>query len=117
LTAKGTSLNRRGFCGSAPIILATNHHSQCDLEPIDVTLAQGMQPIGNNVDADCYQGLLGRALSANNGRQIENFLTQIAVSIKLELRASRTTIDTFGEETPRKFLGHGHPGGEATPGL
>src|SRR5579859_3418225 len=53
---------------------------------------------------------------ADNGRQIENLLTQIAISVNLELRTSRTTIDTFGEKTPRKFLGHDHFGGAGTGG-
>src|SRR5579859_1514339 len=54
---------------------------------------------------------------ADNGRQIENPLTQIAISVNLELRTSRTTIDTFGEKTPRKFLGHDHFRGEVTAGI
>ena len=111
LDGKGNPLNRREFCGSAPIILSTNHHSQCDLKRVDVTLARRMRPFGNNVGADCYPGLSWKNFLANNGRQIENFLAQIAISIKLELRTSRTTIDTFGEETPRQFLGHGHSAG------
>src|SRR6267154_2494387 len=113
---KGTSPNRRGFCGSAPIILATNHRSQCDLKLVDVTLAHGMQPSGNNVGVDCYPGLSWNSSLAHNGRQIENFLAQIAISVNLELRTSRTTINTFGEETPGKFLGHGHSGCETTAG-
>src|ERR1700747_335605 len=53
---------------------------------------------------------------ANNGRQIENPLTQIAIAVNFELRTSRTTIDTFGEKTPRKFLRHDHSGSEGTGG-
>jgi hypothetical protein len=109
---KGNLLNRREFCGSAPIILATNHHSQCDLKLVDVTLAHGIQPFGNNVGVDCYPVLSWKNSLANNGGQTENFLGQIAVSVNLELRPSRTTIDTFGEKTPRQFLGHGHSGAE-----
>ncbi len=75
-----------------------------------------MQPFGNNVGVDCYPGLSWKNSSANNGRQFENFLAQIAISVNLELRTSRTTIDTFGEETPRQFLGYDHPGCEVTAG-
>ena len=51
---------------------------------------------------------------ANNGGQLENFLAQIAISINLEPRTSRTAINTLGEETPCQFLGHCHSGCEAT---
>jgi hypothetical protein len=59
---KGNPPNRRGFCGSAPIIFATNHHSQCDLRLPDVTLARRMQTFGNNVGVDCYPDSQGRTL-------------------------------------------------------
>jgi hypothetical protein len=68
LDGKGNPLNRRGFCGSAPIILGTNHHSQCDLKLVDVTLARRMQPFGNNVGVDCYPGLSWKNSLANDGR-------------------------------------------------
>jgi hypothetical protein len=103
LDGKGNPPNRRKFCGSAPIIVTTNHHSQCDLKFVDVTLARRMQPFGNNVGVDCYPGLSWKNSLANNGGQMENFLAQIAISVNLELRTSRTTIDTFGEEPCRLF--------------
>ena len=74
LDGKGNLPNRREFCGSAPIILAANHHSQCDLKLVDVTLARRMRPFGNNVGVDCYPGLLKRRSLANNGCQIKNLI-------------------------------------------